>query len=174
MCGTPGGVGKLLFHLEEIPMHFLSMVIALLSFVAPVHADDALVGNWKLVSFYTMDAQSKQRTNTYGEHPTGAIGFTPGGRFFAFVTADNRKPATTAEDQAAAFKAMIAYTGKYRVEGDSFITKVDVAPNPALVGTEQVRFWNIIDGKLNITTAPLPNPNSPGGTLIGTLVWERE
>jgi hypothetical protein len=30
------------------------------------------------------------------------------------------------------------------------------------------------DGKLHITTAPLPNPNSPGGTMIGTLVWERE
>jgi hypothetical protein len=59
-------------------------------------------------------------------------------------------------------------------ESDSFITKVDVAPNPELVGTEQVRFWKIIDGKLHITTAPLPNPNSRNGTLIGTLVWERE
>ena len=75
------------------------------------HANDALIGNWKLVSFYTEDTQTKQRTNTYGEHPTGAIGFTPGGRFFAFATADNRKPALTAEDQAAAFRTMIAPVG---------------------------------------------------------------
>ncbi len=155
-------------------MRFLAIVIALLSFASLAQAEDALLGNWKLVSFYTVDLQSKQRTNTYGEHPTGAIGFTPGGRFFAFVTADNRKPPNTVEDQAAAFKAMIAYTGKYRVEGDRFITDVDVAPNPALVGPEQVRFWKIVDGKLHITTAPLPDPNSPGGALIGTLVWERE
>ena len=30
------------------------------------------------------------------------------------------------------------------------------------------------DGKLHITTAPLPNPNAAGRTMIGTLVWERE
>jgi hypothetical protein len=155
-------------------MRFLAIVLALLSFGSVVRANEALVGNWKLVSFYTEDTQTKQRTNTYGEHPTGAIGFTPAGRFFAFATADGRKPAATVEDQAAAFKSMIAYTGKWTVQGDKFITKVDVAWNPALVGSEQVRFWKVVDGKLHITTAPLPNPNSPGGTLIGTLVWERE
>jgi Lipocalin-like domain len=155
-------------------MRFLALIIALLCLPSPLRANDVLIGNWKLVSFYTVDSQTRQRTNTYGEHPIGAIGFTPGRRFFAFVTADNREPPQTAEDQVAAFKAMVAYTGKYRVEGDSFITNVDVAPNPALVGAEQVRFWKIVDGKLHITTAPLPNPNSPGGTLIGTLVWERE
>ena len=138
------------------------------------HADPALLGNWKLVSFYTEDTRTHERTNTYGERPTGAIGFTPAGRFFAFATADNRKPAQTPEDQAAAFRTMIAYTGQWRVEGNRFITKVDVAWNPALVGSEQVRFWEIKDGRLHITTAPLPNPNSPGSTLIGTLVWQRE
>jgi hypothetical protein len=155
-------------------MRSLAIALALLSFVPAARANEALLGNWKLVSFYTEDTQTKQRTNTYGEHPTGAIGFTPAGRFFAFATADNRKPATTAEGQVAAFKSMIAYTGQWRAEGDKFATKVDVSWNPALVGSEQVRFWKIIDGKLHITTAPLPNPNSPGGTLIGTLVWERE
>jgi hypothetical protein len=155
-------------------MRFLTHVITFLAFVSIARAEDALSGNWKLVSFYTVDAQTKQRTNTYGEHPRGAIGFTPAGRFFAFVTADNRPPPHTDQDRVAAFKAMIAYTGKYRLERDSFITKVDVAPDPSLVGTEQVRFWKIVDGKLHITTAPLPDPNLPGGKLIGTLVWERE
>lgn len=155
-------------------MRVLTIALALLSFASVARANEALLGNWKLISFYTEDTQTKERTNTYGEHPTGAIGFTPAGRFFAFATADKRKPATTAEDQAAAFKTMIAYTGKWSVDGDKFVTKVDVAWNPGLVGSEQVRFWKIVDGKLHITTAPLPNPNAPGHTLIGTLVWERE
>ena len=34
---------------------------------------------------------------------------------------------------------MVAYTGTYRVEGNKWITKVDVAANPALLGTEQAR-----------------------------------
>ena len=155
-------------------MRLLTLFIAFVAFASPARAESTLLGNWKLVSFYTEDTQTKQRTNSYGEHPTGAIGFTPAGRFFAFATADGRKPAQTVEDQAAAFKTMIAYTGQWRTEGDKFITKVDVAWNPAFVGTEQVRYWQIKDGRLHITTAPLPNPNAPGGTMIGTLVWERE
>lgn len=155
-------------------MRLLAVLIAFLAFAGLARANEALLGNWKLVSFYTEDTQSKQRNNAYGEHPTGAIGFTPGGRFFAFATAENRKAAQSVEDQAAAFKTVIAYTGKWRVDGDKFITKVDVSANPALVGSEQVRFWRIVEGKLHITTAPLPNPNAPGSTMIGTLVWERE
>lgn len=155
-------------------MRLLAIVVALLSFASLARADEALLGNWKLVSFYTEDTQTKQRNNVYGEHPTGAIGFTPAGRFFGFVTANNRKAPQTTEDQAAAYKTVIAYTGKWTVDGNKFATKVDVAVNPAFVGTDQVRFWQIQDGKLHITTAPLPNPNVPGGTMIGTLVWERE
>jgi Lipocalin-like domain len=63
---------------------------------------------------------------------------------------------------------------EYRIEGEKFITNVDVAWNPAWVGTEQVRFWRLQDGKLHITSAPIPNPNKPGNTMIGTLIWERE
>jgi hypothetical protein len=155
-------------------MRYLAILVALLSFASYARANESLIGNWKLVSFYTEDTQSKQRNNAYGEHPNGAIGFTPRGRFFAFATAENRKAPQTTEDQAAAFKSVIAYTGKWRVEGDKFITKVDVAANPAMVGTEQVRFWRLQDGKLRITTAPLPNPNVAGSTMIGTLVWEKE
>ena len=155
-------------------MRLLAILAALVCFASQAHANEALLGNWKLVSFYTEDTQTKQRNNAYGEHPTGAIGFTPAGRFFAFATADKRNPPKTTEDQAAAFRTVIAYTGQWRVEGDKFITKVDVAANPAMVGTEQVRFWNVKDGKLLITTAPLPNPNVAGSTMVGTLVWERE
>lgn len=147
---------------------------ALLCLASPAHAADPLLGNWKLVSFYTEDTETRQRVDAYGRHPTGAIGFTEAGRFFAFATADGRKPPQTVEDQAGAFRSVIAYTGRWRVDGDRFITAVDVAANPALVGTEQVRFWRIEDGRLHITTAPLPNPNKAGGTMIGTLVWERE
>ncbi|HEY7298662.1 MAG TPA: lipocalin-like domain-containing protein [Xanthobacteraceae bacterium] len=149
----------------------------LLCFLAiPAAAQDRekLLGNWKLVSFYTEDVQSKQRNDLYGAHPNGHIGFTPDGRFFALVAADGRKPPQTPDDQAAAFRSMIAYTGKYRLEGDKFITKVDVAWNEGWTGTEQVRFWRVEAGKLYITTAPIPNPNVPGGMVIGTLVWEKE
>jgi len=142
----------------------------------PAAADDRekLLGNWQLVTFYTEDVQTKQRNDVYGERPNGYIGFTPAGRFFAFVTADGRKPPNSTGEQAAAFRSMLAYTGKFRLEGEKFITKVDVAWNEAWVGTDQVRFWRMEGDKLHIISAPIPNPNVPGAMIIGILVWERE
>jgi hypothetical protein len=140
-------------------------------------ADDMekLLGNWKLVSFFTEDTQTRQRTSGFGEHPNGFIGFTPG-RFFALVTAEGRKAPQTPEEQAAAYRTVIAYTGKWRVDGEKFITKVDVAWNLGWVGTEQVRFWRVEGNKLFITSAPtaIPNPNGPDRMVIGNLVWEKE
>jgi Lipocalin-like domain len=141
---------------------------------ATAHADDSLVGAWKLVLLYTEDGQTHQRTATYGEHPTGGIVFTSTGRYVAIATADDRKPAITTAEQAAAFRSMIAYAGQWRVDGDRFIVRVDVAWNPTWVGTEQVRFWKIENGKLAIVSAPMTNPNVPGGTLIAKLELERE
>jgi hypothetical protein len=46
------------------------------------------------------------------------------------ITADGRKPATTAQERAELLNNMVAYTGMYRLEGDKWITAVDAAWNP--------------------------------------------
>ncbi len=133
-----------------------------------------LLGNWKLVSFFTEDVQSKQRNDVYGDRPTGYIGFTPQGRFFAHITAGGRKAPHSMEEEAAAYRSILAYTGKWRVEANKFITTVDVAWNEGLVGTDQVRFWRVEGNRLFITTAPFPNPQVAGSMVIGHLIWEKE
>jgi Lipocalin-like domain len=161
---------------REQKMRCISLVILLLLSSSAL-ADDAdkLLGNWRLVSFFTEDIQTKQRTNSYGEHPNGFIGLTPG-RFYAFVTAESRNAPQTPEEQAASYRTIIAYTGKWRLDGEKFITKVDVAWNPGWVGTDQIRFWRLEGDKLFITTAPIPIPGSNGSEkmMIGNLVWERD
>jgi len=151
-----------------------TLLLLLLVLWTPAMADerDGLIGNWKLLSFYTEDAETKQRNNLYGEHPKGYAALTPEGRLLAVVTADGRKTPQTTDEQAAAFKSMIAYTGKYRVVGNKFITTVDAAWNEGWMGTEQVRFWKVEGNRLSITTAPMTSPN--GSMMIGTLMWERE
>ena len=141
-----------------------------------VMTDDAqkLAGDWKLVSFFTEDVQTKQRTNVYGEHPSGYIGISPAGRFFGLIAPDIQKAPQTMQEQAAAYRAMLAYTGKFRLDGEKFIVDVDVAWNNDWVGTEQVRFWRLDGNKMFITSAPIPNPNMPGSMIIGTLVWEKQ
>jgi len=145
-----------------------------LLFTQTTFANEKVLGNWRMVSFFTEDVETKARNNLYGEQPRGFIGFTPTGRFFAVVTTAGRTAPKAMEEQAAAFRSTIAYSGKYRLEGDKFITKVDVAWNEAWVGTEQVRFWRIEGDKLHIQSAPIPNPNEPEKKAIAILIFERE
>jgi hypothetical protein len=121
-------------------------------------------------------ALTRQRATAAVSCPKAAASpdLTSVGRFFAVITADGAKPPTVQEEQAAAFRSMSAYTGKFQLEGDKFITKVDVAWNQAWVDTEQTRFWHLEGDRLHIVSAPVQNPNVAGSSLVGYLVWERE
>src|SRR5262249_5576558 len=121
----------------------LFALCALFSISAAADDREKLLGNWKLVSVYAEDVQTKQRYNPYGDHPKGYIAFTSAGRFFALITADGPKPPTTQEEQPAAFRSMSAYTGKFRRDGDQFINKVDVARNQARVINETNPLWGL-------------------------------
>lgn len=48
---------------------------------------------------------------------------------------------------------MFAYTGTVQLNGDRWTTKVDVAWNPAWHGTEQVRTFNLVGDRLEVTSA---------------------
>jgi hypothetical protein len=137
-------------------------------------AVEQLVGDWKLASFFTEDVGTKQRTNVYGERPTGYLGISPAGRFFGLVFPEQQNAAQSTQEQAAVYRAMLAYTGKLRLDGERFIVDVDAAWNKDWMGTEQIRFWRRKGNKLLITSAPIPNPNVAGSMFVGTLVWERD
>jgi hypothetical protein len=69
---------------------------------------------------------------------------------------------------------MIAYSGRYRVEGDKVITKVEIAWNESWVGGEQVRFVRFEGDKLYIESPPMPHPNVGGRVVRVIVTWERE
>ena len=68
------------------------------------------------------------------------------------ITNDGRKAPSTDQDRAALFQSMVAYTGTYRIEGDKWTTKVDVAANLALLGTEQERSFQLQGDQLQEST----------------------
>jgi hypothetical protein len=154
--------------------------IALLALVAsvaistPVNAADPseLIGNWKLVSWQVIAGNETQ--NPFGLHPKGCLIVTREGRAVAITTADNRKAGSTDAERAALQKSMLAYSGKYRLEGDDFITTVDISWNENWNGTEQRRHYRIEGDTLFIETAPAPSILAPGTTDFRRLVWERE
>ena len=156
-----------------------AMLILLLLLARPAFADDDsdrknIVGVWKLASVVYEDALTKERTPVLGEHPKGRQIATADGHWLALVTADGRKVPQTDEERAQALRTMIAYTGRYRVEGGKVITKVEAAWNEAWVGGEQVRFVRFEGDRLFIESPPMPHPNLAGKVVRVIVIWDRE
>jgi polar amino acid transport system substrate-binding protein len=107
----------------------------------PSIADDRskVAGLWKLVSYEVEIQATGQKEPVMGQNPTGYASFLPEGRVFFILTGEARKPAKTDQERADLLGTLVAYTGTYRIEGDKWITKVEVAWNPEWVGTEQAR-----------------------------------
>jgi len=141
----------------------------------PAIADDRekLIGTWKLISFENEFQDGSPRRAVYGQHPTGYIILTAEGRMMAVVVGEGRKSATTDEERASLLRSMFAYTGRYRLEGDKWITNVDVSWNPSFSG-EQIRFYKLDGNRLEVTAAWGTNPNLPGAPITrGIVVFER-
>ena len=132
----------------------LAAISLLLGFALPSLADDRgqLIDVWKLQTYEIEFQDTGERITPMGVHLNGYGTFTPEGRTIAIVTAEGREVPKTDADRAAAFKTMISYTGTYRIEGDHWITKVDVSWNESWVGTEQIRFYSVDGDTLSITS----------------------
>ena len=141
-------------------------------------AGEIVHGTWKLVSWITEVIETKERHKFFGDAPGGFIHFTKEGRVFAILAADGRKPVATEADQVSAFASLVAYTGRYRVDGDRLITTVDISADPALVGTDLIRRFKCDGDALEIVTAPFvsnkPSQALRDNLLQSFLVWRRE
>lgn len=133
----------------------------------------ALVGTWKLVSWQVI-VENDEPENVFGTNPKGYLILTQQGRSMALATADDRKGGMGDAERAALHKSMLAYSGKYRIEGNEFITTVDVSWNEAWNGTEQRRRFRIEGDRLFIESAPAPSIVFPGKTDFRRIVWERD
>ena len=120
---------------------------------------EALVGTWKLVSCFMEDVETKEQKPIWGEHPNGYIVLTSGGRWIVIQTAESRKAPQTDEDRVAAFRSMLAYSGKYKTEGNKIVITVDISGDEAWNGTEQVRYYRLEGDQLHIEAAPQPYAN---------------
>ena len=141
----------------------------------PAIADDRanLLGTWKLAGGEVEFQDTGERRPLYGSDRVGYIVFTPEGRMFGIIEGDGRKAPQTDEDRVRLFRTMFAYSGLYRLEGDKWITAVDVAWNPAWTGTEQVRFYKLDGDRLLVSTPWGPSLNLPGKTTRATFTWTR-
>ena len=120
------------------------------------------------------DVESKVQTPAWGEHPNGCLILTSAGRWMVIQTAEGRKRSQDDAARAAAFRSMLAYSGKYRVDADKIIIKVDISADEAWTGAEQVRLFKLEGDKLHIEASPQAYPNFGGKVMRGILTWARE
>ena len=142
-------------------LKWLAVLVLFLIAVQPSFADDRtqVQGVWKLVSYEVEIQATGQKEPVMGQHPTGYVIFTPEGRVWFVLTGEGRKPAKTIQERADLLNSLVAYTGTYRIEGDKWITKVEVAWNPEWVGTEQMRFFKVVNDRLQVLTPWRIMPN---------------
>jgi hypothetical protein len=119
-----------------------------------------LVGLWRLVAFQREYQATGEREYPMGGTATGYILFQPDGRMWVVITGEGRKAPTNDQDRIGLFNTLVAYTGPYRVDGEKWITTVEVSANPAWVGTEQTRAFQLTGDRLQETTAWAARPDN--------------
>jgi len=133
-----------------------------------------VLGIWKLVSQEIEVRETGRMELPMGENPSGYAVFTQEGRVFFILTGELREAATNDEQRAGLLNTLVAYTGTYRVEGDKWITKVEVAWNPEWVGSEQARFFKLDGDRLKVLSPWRVMPNWPDkGMTRSILSFER-
>jgi hypothetical protein len=155
---------------------WLVVLVLLVIDVQPSFGDDRaqIHGVWKLVSYDVEIQATGQKAPSMGKNPTGYAIFTPEGRVFFVLTGEGRKAAKTVQGRADLLSSMVAYTGTYRLEGDQWITKVEVAWNPEWLGTEQRRFFKVEGEHLQVLTPWRVMPNWPEkGMTRSIITFER-
>jgi len=135
---------------------------------------ELIVGTWKLVSVMYEDQETKALVPVLGDNPRGYQIATPDGRWLALATPTGRSVPKTDDERAHAFRTMIAYSGRYRIEGNRITTKVEVAWNESWVGGEQVRIIRFEGDRLFIESPPMPHPNMNDKMVRVIVTWQRD
>ena len=140
--------------------------------LSPTLTPDALVGTWRLRSWHVV-VEGEPR-ELFGSKPKGFLILTREGRAMALTIAQDREAGEGDAERAALHRSMLAYTGKYRIEGDELVTTVDASWNESWNGSEQRRRFSIQGDKLLIESYPAPSLLFPGTVDFRRIVWERE
>jgi hypothetical protein len=134
-----------------------------------------LVGSWR-VKTLTIQIVGEEPTQPFGAEPKGGIVITDNGRFTAVVSASNRKPASNNDERAALLQSLIAYTGKFTLDGNRLTTKVDTSWNEVYTGANQnqLRFISLDGDKLTIDAPEQDSLVRPDKRFTARLTFERE
>jgi len=141
------------------------------------HANDELVGTWKLVSASGTASAGERAEAPYGPDPVGFLTYTADARVSALISYGGRKllsigggALASMEEQAEAFKTFLAYAGRYALSGDTVTHHVEISSIQNYVGKDLVRSVKFQGDQIILVTPPtLVN----GKVQTVELIWQR-
>jgi hypothetical protein len=138
----------------------------------------ALVGAWRLVSWTIEYPASGRVTQPFGAVPEGLLVYSADGHMSAAMQRPGRARLSRADpnavgdsEKAAAFAGYLQYSGTWSVADGNVVHAVELAMNPNLIGTRQVRHVALEGDRLELgAVEPL---ESPGQSRRHRIVWRR-
>jgi hypothetical protein len=123
-----------------------------------------VTGTYRLVKAVARDAAGNVLPAPYGGNPLGRVVLGADGRMIA-LTCD-----ASPSLPAGAKREYSSYTGMYSFDGETLVTKVDGASDPARIGSEQVRGVRFEDGLMVLQPPLRPYGAAPEQR---ELYWEK-
>lgn len=142
----------------------------------PRPAAGFLLGAWRLVRWEIV-YDGERHAYPFGELAVGLLTYTADGFMSACIMTAGRPRLSTANpraaapaERAAAFDGYFSYAGRYRTVGQRVFHDVEIALNPAMTGTVQVRDARRVGRMLELSAdEPLPT----GACRQHRLLWQR-
>lgn len=137
---------------------------------------EVLIGAWRLERWEIVAGDGTRR-HPFGAQPAGLLIYTADGCMSACIMAGDRPALSapnprraSAAERAAAFDGYFSYAGRYRVSGSRVLHEIEIALNPAMVGTPQWRDAQLAGSELTLSAS---EPAANGGERLHRLVWRR-
>jgi len=138
----------------------------------------ALVGAWRLESWTIEYPASGRVTQPFGAVPEGLLVYSADGHMSAALQRPARARLSRADpsavgdaEKATAFAGYLQYSGTWSVADGNVVHAVELAMNPNLIGTRQVRHVALDGDRLELgAEEPL---EAPGQARRHRIVWRR-
>jgi hypothetical protein len=139
---------------------------------------DALIGAWQLVRWTIEYPGTDRVTQPFGSHPQGLLLYSADGYMSAALQKRDRPALSRADvhgvsdaEKAAAFASYLHYAGRWHVADGCVVHDVDLAMNPNLLGTRQVRRASLEGETLELTAEEALE--ALGRVRLHRILWRR-
>ena len=136
-----------------------------------------ILGSWKLIN-WVYETENGKIADFYGKDPQGLLVFLESGYMSVNVYQNNRTKfnskalnSGSIEEKAKSFSTFTAYYGTYIETRPGVLeTSVEGALIPDWLGSTQIRYAEIKNNILKLSTPPIPTNN---GLKVFKLTWEK-